>query len=221
MKSSFVSIGTAFALALLVTAATLWAADADDAARGYGPGYGYGPGPGMMGGYGGYGMGPGMMGGYGGYGPGYGMMGGYGGYGPGYGMMGGYGMGPGMMGYGALYGLDLSDAQRTRIDKLLDKERQQHWSVMGGIMEGYSKLRELYQADPLDPKKIGAAYGDIAKMQQQLVESQAQAQNEVRNVLTKEQREELRAWNRGGWAQSWGPRGPAARDRVGPGMMRR
>ena len=219
MRKSMISklVGMTFAAALVATAATAWAQDADEYG-GYGP---YGMGPGMMWGGGGYG--PGMMGGYGGYGMGPGMMGGYGGgYGMGPGMMGGgyggYGMGPGMMGYGALNGLDLSDEQRSKIDKIFDAERKQHWAIMGQMMEEQSKLRDLYSIDEPDPKKVGAVYGQIAKMRQQMLETHVQASNQVQQVLTKEQRDQLRQWNRGGW----GPRGPAAGrpGTTGPGMMR-
>jgi len=228
MQHSVISkvVGTVFAMALAVAATAVLAEDANDTAGGYG--YGYTMGPGMMwggGGYGGYGMGPGIMGGYG---PGYGMMGpgmmwgggGYGGYGigPGMGMMGGmmgpgmmggYGMGPGMMmGYGSPYGLDLSAEQRAKINKILDGERKQHWSVMGKMMDELAKLRDLYETDQPDPKKVGVVYGAISKLQQQMLETHVQANNEMRNVLTKEQREELRQCNRGGGG--WGPRGPAA-----------
>ena len=112
--------------------------------RGYGPGYGAGPGmmggPGYGRGYGpGYGMGPGMMGGYGpGYGMGPGMMGGYG---PGY----GYGMGPGMMwgnggcgGYG-YSALNLSDAQRTKIEKIQEDAARSQWEVMNKMHEAISQ----------------------------------------------------------------------------------
>ena len=120
---------------------------------GYGPGYG----PGMMGGPGyGRGYGPGMMGGPGygrGYGPGYGMgpgmMGGYGpGYGMGPGMMGGYGpgygMGPGMMGgcggYGYGYNaLNLTDAQREKIQKIQEEAARSQWEVMNKMHEAISQ----------------------------------------------------------------------------------
>ena len=203
MRKSMISklVGMTFAAALVVSAASAWAQDADEYG-GYGP---YGMGPGMMGGYGGYGMGPGMMGGYGGMG----MMGG------------GYGMGPGMMGgYGALNGLDLSDEQRTKIDKIFDAERKQHWSVMGKMMDEQNKLRDLYAQETPDPKKVGAVYGEIAKLRQQMLETHVQASNQMQQVLTKEQREQLQQWRRGGWG--WGPRGPAAGKpgTPGPGMMR-
>ena len=192
MRKSMISklVGMTFAAALVATATTALAQDVDDYTGGYGP----------------YGMGPGMMGGGGGYGPG--MMGGYG----------GYGMGPGMMGYGALNGLDLSDEQRSKIDKIFDAERKQHWAIMGQMMEEQSKLRDLYSIDEPDPKKVGAVYGQIAKMRQQMLETHVQASNQVQQVLTKEQRDQLRQWNRGGW----GPRGPAAGrpGTTGPGMMR-
>ena len=100
--------------------------------RGYGPGYGmgYGMGPWMMGGYGpGYGMGPGMMGGYG-MGPW--MMGGYGRS---------YGMGPWMMGsYGYGYNaLDLSDAQRQKIEKIQEEAWNSQWEVMNKMHEAISQ----------------------------------------------------------------------------------
>jgi len=106
--------------------------------------------PPMMGGYGpGYGMGPGMMGGYGpgyygrGYGPGYGMGPGMmRGYGPGYGM--GYGMGPGMMGgcggYGYGYNaLNLTDAQREKIQKIQQEAAQSQWEIMNKMHEAISQ----------------------------------------------------------------------------------
>jgi len=239
MRESMVSklIGMTLAAALVAGAATAWAADADDATAPY-----YGMGPGMMGGYGGYGMGPGMMGGYGGYGMGPGMMGGYGmgpgmmgGYGMGPGMMGGYGMGMmggyggygmgpgmmggyGMMGFGPLGSLDLSGEQRARINKIIDAEQKQHWAVMGKMMEQQNKMRDLYSADEPDPKKVGAVYGEMAKLQQQMLETHVQASNQVQQVLTKEQREQLREWNRGEWGTGRGPRGPAGRSgTMGPG----
>jgi Spy/CpxP family protein refolding chaperone len=135
--------------------------------------------------------------------------------------MSGYGMGPGMMGYGPLGNLDLSDEQRTKINKIFDTERKQHWTIMGQMMEEQNKLRDLYAAEEPDPKKVGAEYGAIAKLRQQMIETHVQADNEMKEALTKEQREQLRQWNRGGWGPGRGPRGPAAGKggAVGPGMM--
>ncbi|HSD96625.1 MAG TPA: Spy/CpxP family protein refolding chaperone [Sulfuricaulis sp.] len=185
--------GVVFVAALAASAATTRADNVDDMMGGYGPGYGMGPGMGMMGG-----MSPGMMGG-------------------GYGGMGMMGMGPGMMGMDPLGMLDLSDEQRTKINKLFDDERKKHWGIMGKMMEEQNKMRDLYAADKPDPKKVGAVYGEIAKLQQQMIETHIQATNQMQDVLTKEQREQFRQWHRGGW----GPRGPTGSQRgtMAPGMM--
>ncbi|MHB8729276.1 MAG: Spy/CpxP family protein refolding chaperone [Sulfuricaulis sp.] len=202
MRKSMISklSGISLAAVLAVAAATAWSVDADESAGGIGP---HGMGPGMMGGsYGG--MGSGMMNGsYGGMG----MMG------MGQGMMGGAGMGAGMMGFGPVRYLDLSDEQRAKINKIGDAERKQHWAVMGQMMEEQNKLRDLYYAAEPDPKKVGAVYGQISKLRQQMLETHIQAANEMRQVLTKEQREQLREWSRGGM-------GPAGRQvPMGSGAM--
>jgi len=162
-----------------------------------GPGHGWGMGPGMMGGYG---MGPGMMGGYG-MGPG--MMGGYG-MGPG--MMGGYGMGPGMGGYGlgGIGMLDLSPAQRTKINAIADDLRKKHWALLGQIQDDEAKLRDLSaQAEP-EPKAVGSVYVHMSKLRQQMIDAHETAMEQARAVLTPEQRGQLDRWQ----LESWGPRHP-------------
>lgn len=186
-------------------------AHADDESRSYmGPGMMGGSGPGGQcpygdcrmgsGGYGqrGWGgMGPGMMWG-GGYGMGPGMM-----HGGGYG---GMGMGPGMM--GPLHMLNLTDEQRDKIEKIQDAEQKKHLDVAGKMFEQQTRLRDLYQEDKPDPKKIGAAYGEIAKLRQQMLETHVQSFNQAQDVLTQEQRDQMKKWRRGGY-------GPGM---YGPGM---
>ena len=158
-------------------------------------------------GYGGYGMGPGGMG--------MGMMG----MGdPGMGMMGGMGMGPGG-GMGPVWMLDLTDEQRNKIEKIHDDARRKNWDTYGKIMDEQSKLRDLYSGEIVDAKKAGAVYGNIAKLQQQAFETGIEAHNRVQAVLTKEQKEQLRQWSRGGMGGR-GMMGPGGRRGYGPGMPR-
>jgi Spy/CpxP family protein refolding chaperone len=121
------------------------------------------------------------------YGPG--MMDGYGG-GPG---MGGYGGGPGMGGFllGRGSPVNLTDEQRQRIKQISDAERKQHWAVMGKMMDEQNKLRDLLEQPTPDPKAVGAAYGSISQLHQQMLESHLQARNEVHGILTPEQREQV------------------------------
>ena len=145
-----------------------------------------------------------MMGG----GMGRGMMGGHG-YGPG--MMGGYGMGSGMMGGHAPFAmLNLSDDQRSKIIKIHDDERKQHWAIMGKMLDKQSSLRDLLAQSEPDPKKVGAAYAEMAKLRQQMLEIHVQANNDMQKLLTREQREQLQQWQRG-MPGGGGPRGMMGR----------
>jgi len=148
---------------------------------GYGPGYGMGPG--MMGGYGpGYGMGPGMMGGYGpGYGMGPGMMGGYG---P------GYGMDSGMMGNWS--GLNLSPSQLEQWDKIHDKLQEKHRKLMSQMWEEQARLADLYNAEKRDAAVIGKAHDKLAKLQREAIEARIDAENKFYELLTKEQKAQVR-----------------------------
>ncbi len=119
----------------------------------------------------------------------------------------GYGMGPWMMGgYGPLAALDLSNAQRDRIFKILESDRRQRWAVMGKMMDDEYKLRELLAQDQPDPKKVGAIYGQISALRQKMVVAHVQASNEIHNVLTAKQRDHLQQWRRGAWGPQpgWG-----------------
>jgi Spy/CpxP family protein refolding chaperone len=120
-------------------------------------------------------------------GSGMGMMGG--GMGPGScGMMGG---GMGMMGYGAFGTLDLTKDQQAKISKIQDELRKQHWALMGKMIDEQAKLRDLYSEDKLDAKKIGAVSDSVYALRKQMMESRIDATNRMRDVLTKEQREQL------------------------------
>lgn len=146
-------------------------------------------------------MGGGMMG------RGDGMMGG--------GMMGG-GMGMGMGG-GPYHMLDLTDDQRTRINKLHDAERRQHWEVMGKIMDERAKLRDLYAADKRDTQAILKVHDQIDAHQRKMRELHLNTRNQIEAVLTKEQRDQLKSMYRGGMGMGGGRMGPGY---GGRGMMR-
>ncbi len=156
-----------------------------------------GPAPPMRG----WGMGPGMMGGYG---PGPGMMGGWS-FGPG--MMGGgwgMGLGPGGDALGGIGLLDLSPAQRSKINAISDDLRKKHWALLGQIQDDEAKLRDLSSQPEPDPKAVGSVYVHMSKLRQQMIEAHANAMDQARAVLTPEQRGELDRW----LIDSWGPRHP-------------
>ncbi|MHB1100612.1 MAG: Spy/CpxP family protein refolding chaperone [Burkholderiales bacterium] len=139
---------------------------------------------------------PGMMGGYGMEG---GMMGGYGaGMGYGRGMMGGYDMGHGMgikmLGprTAIVQSLNLSDEQRGKITKLIDKLQHDNWNTMGMIMDDSGVLRDLYRVDRRDPVAIDATYQKIFDLKRKMIKSALDTENEIEDLLTADQLKQLR-----------------------------
>ena len=143
------------------------------------------------------------------------MMGG----GMGYGMMGG-GMGYGMMGMGPMNMLDLSDAQRSKMRDIQRQLRRSHFDAMEKMADQQESLWRLYRADKRDPKAIGAVYGKIFSIKQKMIESTIEQGNRMEAVLTKEQREQLRAWQKN-MGMGYRGRGYGDRERMHRGMMDR
>jgi len=133
-------------------------------------------GPGMMGG----GYGPGMMGG--GYGPG--MMGGYG---PG--MMGGYGQGPAR--------LNLTPDQVSKIEKIREDLFKANEPLAQQMFQERNKMQEAYMGGNSDPEKIKKAFANMSDLQKKMFDAHINAQKKMDDVLTKEQRQQQRAWGGG------------------------
>ena len=136
--------------------------------------------------------------------PVYGAMGGYG-HGGGYGAGGGMGYGHGMMGgYGGMgvkmlgprtsmvQSLNLSDEQRGKITKLIDKLQHDNWNTMGMIMDDSDTLRDLYHADKRDPVAIDAAYQKIFDLKRKMIKAALDTENEIEDLLTADQLKQLR-----------------------------
>lgn len=120
--------------------------------------------------------------------PGYGM--GYG-HGMGMGMM---GRGPGMMG-GMGYGmqmLDLSDAQREKIGQIQQRMRKQQYERMEKMIEAREAMRAEMWKDQPDPEAVARAHDRVSALRREMLKERVQAHNEMRAVLTDEQRERLR-----------------------------
>ncbi len=137
-----------------------------------------------------YGKGPmGMMG------PHMGMMG------PHMGMMGMmHGMDRmGMIGSpGPIWMLDLSDGQRSELYKIRRQLRKKNWSMTGQIMDEMDTLQELYAADTRDAAAIGKVYGKIFDLKRQIIEASIEAGNQMEQVLSTEQAEQLQRMRRRG-----------------------
>jgi hypothetical protein len=139
----------------------------------------------------------GMMSGMDMMGGGMGMMGGSG-MGSGMGMMGGQGMCGGM---GMMHGgmgrsmLNLTAEQRKKINTIHDGLRKEHWAIMGKIMDEQAKLRDLFRRkSPI--QKDGPVFDTIFSLRKQMILTSIDAKT-LREVLTKEQLDQLKQWHHG------------------------
>jgi len=133
-------------------------------------------------------MGPGMTGGWGGYGPGYGM-------GPG--KMRGYGAGDGA---GPGYGLNLTEEQRSKIDKIQGDTGRKQWDLMAKVQEEQGRLNQLCYSDKPDDAAVSKTFNNtVSQLRKQLFENGLTARRQIDAVLTKEQREQLGSRGYGWW----------------------
>ncbi|HMA30670.1 MAG TPA: Spy/CpxP family protein refolding chaperone [Casimicrobiaceae bacterium] len=157
------------------------------------PAGGPGPGPGPGG------AGPGMMRGYGAGAPAdcYHYRGGPGAWGGGPGAMRGYGAGPGWGpgSGGPLSQLDLSADQEQKIAGIHEDLRRKTWDTMGQLQSERFKLRSLYMADKPDPNAIADQEKKVDELRRTMIKARVEASNQMRAVLTKEQRERLREYS--------------------------
>ena len=119
-------------------------------------------------------------------------------------MMGGMGMmgSGGMMGHPAMLGL--SADQQTKLRRIQRETRRQHWANMGKLMDAQEDLQELLAADKPDAAAIGRAYARVVELERPIAEAHRRAMNEMRALLTDEQKERVQAPGVTGRWTAWG-----------------
>jgi Spy/CpxP family protein refolding chaperone len=123
-----------------------------------------------------------------------------------HGMMGGRGMGPEMMcGMGQghrmmemahhigkyLAALNLDDQQKKMIDEIKSRTLKETIRKMADIQVAQIELRDLIKQDPLDMKAVEAKIKQIAAMKSDLGIAHIRALEEIKKILTPEQRKKL------------------------------
>ena len=110
------------------------------------------------------------------------------------GMMGmGRGGGLGAMGagLGPIWQLELNDVQRTQLTRVSDALRRAHWATMGKMLDARARLRDVEAQPQPDPKRVGAAFAEVSRLRQEMLEASVRARNDARALLTPAQREQL------------------------------
>jgi Spy/CpxP family protein refolding chaperone len=112
-------------------------------------------------------------------------------------------MGPGMMGQGmgpdAMFdGLDLTEEQQAKLQKIRDELRDRHWESMGQIMKEGSRMRDLFAAPKMDRPALEAAHRRMSALREQMFMAQLDAHGQIEASLMPEKRIKLRQRMRGG-----------------------
>jgi Spy/CpxP family protein refolding chaperone len=119
-------------------------------------------------------------------------------------------MGPlGMRFLAAAERLDLSDAQRTQLKQIRRKAPREVMPKVQSLMEARMELQDLLAEDKTDKTGLRRAHQKVLDAQAALHSAMFNLRMEVRDVLTPEQRSELRQGmrRRGGERPGPGPRG--------------
>ena len=106
----------------------------------------------------------------------------------------------------AVWTLDLSKDQKTKIRAIQRDLRSKHWALEDKIELAADKLFDLYNSGNRDAKAIGKVYGEIFDYRQEIIEIAIDAGNKVEAELTKEQLASLKKWRpKHKWGGGWGP----------------
>ena len=107
-------------------------------------------------------------------------------------MMGGHGVDMMETGMSMIWALNLSEDQKSKVYKLSDELVHTNWATQGLINDETAKLRDLYEADKRDPTAIGKEYQRIFDLKRQMIEAYLNTQNRISELLTSEQRDEMK-----------------------------
>ena len=89
-------------------------------------------------------------------------------------------------------GVQFNEEQRKRIQDMMAKEREAHQGRVAKMQEFQKQLREQYMADKWDAKAITKLYEKMHAEQRKTIAAMAEARNKVFELMTKEQREQMK-----------------------------
>jgi len=88
--------------------------------------------------------------------------------------------------------LDLNDEQQEQMKQIHEQHREETEGLLASMKTAHERLNELMDADTFDEAAIREAAGEVSKIQTELFVSRAKVQQEIRQILTPEQYEQLK-----------------------------
>ncbi len=98
------------------------------------------------------------------------------------------GMGKGLMGIETLLELNLTDRQRTELLGIIDKSRDEQEKLRERMREARKGLRIVMQADEFNETALREAFRKSSSVREEAFVLRAKMMNDMRKVLTDEQR---------------------------------
>ena len=102
--------------------------------------------------------------------------------------------GPGgpMMGLGPIMRLNLSDAQRDQVKGIVDSHRDEHRAIGDRARSAHDALEAAVTADQFDEGTVRARSAEVSSVDADIAVAQARLRAEVLQILTADQRAQLK-----------------------------
>jgi Spy/CpxP family protein refolding chaperone len=89
-------------------------------------------------------------------------------------------------------GVQFNEEQRKYIQEMMEKERDTHQQRVEKMREVQEQLQQLYMAERWDSAAITKLYEQMHAEQRKTIAAMAEARNKVYEIMTKEQREQMK-----------------------------
>ncbi|MBN1848617.1 MAG: Spy/CpxP family protein refolding chaperone [Deltaproteobacteria bacterium] len=99
---------------------------------------------------------------------------------------------PGLDRLKAFYGFNLTDAQRTQMNDILTRFRDETADLRGDIQRQHRDFSSLLQSESFNEEEVRAAFRELSGLTEELFILKTKMKNEIKAVLTPEQLKALK-----------------------------
>lgn len=109
-------------------------------------------------------------------------------------------------GMGTMKGIELNEEQKAQLRELRSQFRQEHFSRMAQMMDLRDEMHALMTSERPDPEEVQELHGRIADLHGESLAGRVRFRNQMQDLLTDEQREQMQGRKQQGGMP--GGRGP-------------
>jgi Spy/CpxP family protein refolding chaperone len=95
-------------------------------------------------------------------------------------------------GTGPFAGVQFNESQRKLISEMMEKERKANQQRVEAMQAAQQRLQQIYTSEKWDVDAINKVYEEIFAEQKKTITAMAKARNEVYELMTKEQKEQMK-----------------------------